>query len=42
MNWKETHSGQYEKIAGIAERSLGWCNARDFLREIKGIDGSIQ
>ena len=39
---KETHLDHREKDADGAKNGLGWCDTRDLLREIQGIDGHVQ
>ena len=38
---EKTYLYHGEKHANGAKNSLGWCDAREFLREIKPIDGHI-
>ena len=39
---EETHLEHCEENADGAKNSFGWCNTRDLLREIHGLDGHIQ
>jgi len=39
---EKTHLDHGEKDANGAKSGLGWCDAREFLREIEGVDGHVQ
>ena len=39
---KVTHPDHGEKDGGGTTNSLGWCDARELLGEIKAIDGHVQ
>jgi len=39
---KETHSNHGEKDADGTEDGLGWCDAREFLREIEAFDDRVE
>jgi len=41
-NYKETHSDHREDDTDDTENSLGWHDAREFLRKVQGLNGDIQ
>jgi hypothetical protein len=42
MDKGEIHSDHNENSTDGTKNGLGWCRARDLLREIHGLDGHIQ
>jgi hypothetical protein len=42
MDKGETHSDHNEDSTDGTKYGLGWCRARDLLREIHGLDGHVQ